>query len=94
MWSSGHSYSSRLFLRLLGIVYLCAFWSLGVQVRGLFGHAGILPITEFLADAARWISAQDPGASKLLALPTIFWFASSDARWSERASPVRLARLR
>jgi len=60
-------------------VYLCAFWSLGVQVRGLFGHAGILPVTEFLATAARWISAQDPGASNLLALPTIFWFASSDA---------------
>ncbi len=74
-----YSYSSRLFLRLLGIVYLCAFWSLGVQVRGLFGHAGILPVTEFLATAARWISAQDPGASNLLALPTIFWFASSDA---------------
>jgi lipase maturation factor 1 len=60
-------------------VYLCAFWSLGVQVRGLFGHAGILPVTEFLANASRWISAQDPSASKLLALPTIFWFASSDA---------------
>jgi hypothetical protein len=60
-------------------VYLCAFWSLGVQIRGLFGHAGILPVTEFLAKASRWISAQDPSASKLLALPTIFWFASSDA---------------
>jgi len=64
---------------LLGIVYLCAFWSLGVQVRGLFGHAGILPVTEFLGNVSRWISAQDPGAWKLLALPTIFWFASSDA---------------
>jgi lipase maturation factor 1 len=60
-------------------VYLCAFWSLGVQVRGLFGHAGILPVTEFLANASRWIAAQDAGSSKLLALPTIFWFASSDA---------------
>jgi len=30
------------FLRLLGLVYLVAFWSLATQILGL-GHNGILP---------------------------------------------------
>ncbi len=32
-----------LFLRLLGVVYLCAFGSLAVQIAGLVGPTGILP---------------------------------------------------
>ena len=31
------------FLRLLGVVYLVAFWSLATQILGLVGHNGILP---------------------------------------------------
>ena len=31
------------FLRLLGLVYLVAFWSLATQILGLVGHNGILP---------------------------------------------------
>src|SRR3954468_6094445 len=34
---------TRLFLRVLGAVYLLAFWSLSMQVAGLIGHDGILP---------------------------------------------------
>ena len=33
-----------LFLRLLGAVYLAAFWSLASQISGLVGPAGILPL--------------------------------------------------
>jgi len=34
---------SWVFLRLLGAIYIAAFVSLGVQILGLVGHAGILP---------------------------------------------------
>ena len=42
---TGRSYAfgTWLFLRLLGVAYLTAFWSLGVQVRGLIGADGMLP---------------------------------------------------
>ena len=43
-----YALSSWLFLRLLGLVYLCAFWSLASQVRGLVGHDGILPADAFM----------------------------------------------
>jgi hypothetical protein len=68
-----------LFLRLLGLSYLCAFWSLGVQVRGLIGHDGILPADRFMDAAHRSAAAQDIGVSRWFALPTLFWFGSSDA---------------
>ena len=44
-------FSRRLFLRLLGVVYLIAFASLGVQMTGLVGSRGILPVADFLARA-------------------------------------------
>lgn len=62
----------RLFLAGLGLVYLAAFWSFGVQVRGLVGVDGILPAAPMLAAAARM------GPGRFLALPTLAWFASSD----------------
>ena len=37
---------SWLFLRLLGAIYVAAFASLAVQILGLAGHAGILPLDE------------------------------------------------
>ena len=35
-----------LFLRLLGAVYVIAFLSLAVQVEGLIGSKGILPVAD------------------------------------------------
>jgi len=46
--------SSWLFLRLLGVVYLAAFWSLGTQVIGLIGHSGILPADAYMSAARQW----------------------------------------
>lgn len=40
------------FLRLLGVTYLCAFTSYAVQVDGLIGSRGVLPAAEYL-DAVR-----------------------------------------
>jgi lipase maturation factor 1 len=41
--SSSYGRAAWLFLRLLGLVYLAAFWSLAIQVSGLVGPDGIIP---------------------------------------------------
>src|SRR6266542_2536213 len=64
---------SWLFLRLFGAIYIAAFASLGVQVLGLVGHEGVLPLGEYLS-AAR----QGWGAAAYWRLPTLFWLDSSD----------------
>jgi len=61
------------FLRLLAIVYAAAFMSLAVQITGLIGTAGILPLQEYLTAAA-----QTFGATRFLAVPTIFWLGGTD----------------
>jgi predicted DCC family thiol-disulfide oxidoreductase YuxK len=63
-----------LFLRGLGLVYLAAFVSLAVQILGLVGAQGILPLGEYLA-AAR----QGWGTDAYWRLPTLFWLDASDA---------------
>jgi len=63
----------RLFLRVLGVVYLIAFVSLGVQVEGLVGSRGILPVAPFL----EWVKGQ-VGARGYWLLPTLAWFDASD----------------
>jgi hypothetical protein len=63
----------RLFLGLLGLIYLAAFLSLRPQIPGLFGSQGILPAQPFL-DAVR--ERLGPGA--FFAFPGIFWAGASD----------------
>lgn len=65
---------SWVFLRLLGALYIVAFASLGVQIVGLVGEAGILPVGHYL-DAAR----QGWGMAAYWRLPTLLWLNSSDA---------------
>jgi len=69
------SYSTALglFPRLLGLVYLLAFASLLVQVKGLYGAHGILPIHE-VAEVLR----RKLGRWGFLRVPSIFWFKASD----------------
>lgn len=62
-----------LFLRFLGVIYLIAFVSLWVQVKGLMGGGGILPAREYL-DAVR----QHYGPERYYIVPTVFWLSSSD----------------
>jgi hypothetical protein len=66
--------SRRLFLRLLGVVYLIAFVSLGVQMTGLVGSRGILPVAEFLPGARMAF-----GADAFRIFPTLFWLWGTDA---------------
>src|SRR4051794_6323920 len=65
--------SRDLFIRSLGVVYACAFASMWVQMRGLFGSRGVLPVTEYL-QAAR----DQLGDQAFCRLPTLFWYDASD----------------
>jgi predicted DCC family thiol-disulfide oxidoreductase YuxK len=61
------------FLRLLGLIYLSAFVSFGVQARGLISSHGILPLEEFI-DAVSEIL----GAKRFFVMPMLFWINASD----------------
>ena len=63
-----------LFLRALGAIFLVAFLSLWIQIDGLIGSDGILPISATLDQAARHF-----GPSRFTQFPTLFWFSSTDA---------------
>jgi hypothetical protein len=62
-----------LFLRLLGVVYLAAFWSAGTQILGLVGHNGILPADQYM----RALSAIQ-GLNRFWIFPTLTWISASD----------------
>jgi predicted DCC family thiol-disulfide oxidoreductase YuxK len=65
------------FLRALALVYLAAFLSLGVQVHGLVGEAGLLPAGELL----EW-AHQLRGTSAVFLLPTLGWLDAGDTALS------------
>ena len=64
---------SALFIRLLGIIYLIAFASLLVQIEGLVGSQGILPVGDLLD----YVSAET-GSARVYMLPTVFWLDHSN----------------
>jgi hypothetical protein len=61
------------FLRLLGIVYALAFWSLSSQILGLIGKDGILPANGFLN-----LLAQHLGLERYWLFPTLAWINASN----------------
>ena len=63
-----------IFLRLLAVIYAIAFASLGIQAIGLIGADGITPVHDFLTRVAASF-----GPMRFLALPTVFWWNSTDA---------------
>ena len=62
------------FLRSLGGIYLIAFLSLWMQVDGLIGQNGILPIAGYLSAVREQV-----GGSVPFLLPTLCWLDSSNA---------------
>ncbi len=66
--------TQSIFLRLLAVIYGIAFASLGIQAIGLMGAQGITPVHDFLTRVAGSF-----GPMRFLALPTMFWFNSSDS---------------
>ena len=66
-------WAQRWFLRALGVIYLIAFVSLWVQVDGLVGSNGMLPVNQFLPAVRAQV-----GPDAYVLLPTLCWFNSSD----------------
>jgi hypothetical protein len=64
---------SELFLKALGIVYLIAFLSFGLQADGLVGSQGVLPLGNCLRGMHEAM-----GARAFWYVPTVFWVNSSD----------------
>ena len=62
-----------LLLRSLGAIYLVAFVSLWLQVDGLIGNEGILPVGQHLRFAREQL-----GSDAYFFLPTLCWFNSSN----------------
>jgi len=63
----------------MGIVYLVAFLSLGLQIRGLLGAQGLLPAASYLQQIEAYNNQlPEPG---ILAwnYPTVAWWSASDA---------------
>ena len=62
------------FLRLLGLIYLIAFWSFWSQVDGLIGHDGILPVAPWLDELRNRF-----GTEAYRLFPTLCWFNAGDS---------------
>lgn len=63
-----------LFLRGLALIYFAAFASMAVQIEGLVGENGILPLT-----AKMQLFEQFYPNQKFWHMPTLFWLDASDA---------------
>src|SRR5438445_3462346 len=62
-----------LFLKLLGLTCLGAFLSAWVQIQGLVGSRGILPVASYLAEMQQAL-----GDEAYWRLPTLCWLDTSD----------------
>ncbi|HGG58789.1 MAG TPA: lipase maturation factor family protein [Gammaproteobacteria bacterium] len=73
--SPAHDYRlvSQLFLKGLAVIYFSAFLSLSVQINGLAGPHGILPLIEL-----EQFYFQEFGTDALWMLPSLFWLNASD----------------
>ena len=65
--------TQQIFLRMLGVIYAIAFLSLWVQIDGLIGSGGILPISRYLAAAQSVM-----GDERYRLLPTLCWLNPGD----------------
>jgi hypothetical protein len=74
MWDP-HNYqlASWLTIKLLGAIYLFAWWPFVFQIKGLLGKNGILPIDKYLK-----IIYSYRGKKAYLLVPSLFWINSSD----------------
>jgi predicted DCC family thiol-disulfide oxidoreductase YuxK len=65
--------AERWFLRLVGLIYLIAFASFWIQVDGLIGQNGIIPVAPWLQQVRDRL-----GTEAYRLLPTLCWLNSSD----------------
>jgi predicted DCC family thiol-disulfide oxidoreductase YuxK len=72
----GFEVSTRWFLRGLGLIYVIAFWSLGIQLAALAGSHGLEPAQDLMRAARRELGG--PGWRSVTLLPTLCWWNDSD----------------
>jgi hypothetical protein len=72
--SPPYELTSWIFLRVLGVIYLIAFISLGTQILGLVGGGGILPAADYLRVLSQYL-----GRSRFWMAPSLYWFFPNDA---------------
>jgi len=66
------------FLRGLGLIYMAAFLSLWVQIRGLAGSNGILPVGLRMEALGRQAAEAHLGWTRFHLVPTFCWLNTSD----------------
>jgi lipase maturation factor 1 len=66
--------TQRIFVRLLAVIYAIAFGSLTVQVKGLLGAHGVLPVGDYLKAVA-----ESAGVARYVFVPSVFWMNYADA---------------
>lgn len=66
-----YALTGAVFLRALGVIYFIAFGSLAIQMLGLYGSQGILPIADLMG-------RQSLSFSSVWQMPTVFWLNSGD----------------
>ena len=71
--SGSFTIAQRCFATALGLIFLVAFTSLGVQVRGLMGERGIVPVARLLESAHTAL-----GSAAYFQVPTLAWLGSGD----------------
>ncbi len=69
---AAYEISGWIFPRVVGLVFLCAFLSLWVQIDGLAGSRGILPV------AAQLEAARHLPAGAFLQMPSLLWLGAGD----------------
>ncbi|MEX1110693.1 MAG: lipase maturation factor family protein [Chthoniobacterales bacterium] len=70
--------SGWLFPRLAGLIFLCAFVSLWVQIDGLTGSRGILPVAEHLEALRAHFTAQGSPMTAWSQVPSLLWLGADD----------------
>ena len=86
MWEAGSSFISQaLFIKLLALSYLFAFFSLSQQVKGLFGSQGIVPIQEYVGHIQKKFARKT-----FYYLPSLFLYRSDDRtlQWAANGGVV------
>jgi len=71
---ASHVLTRWIYLRLLGLVFLIAFLSLGIQTKGLIGEHGIQPASRLLEA----MSSSLPASERFNRFPTLCWLSPGD----------------
>jgi hypothetical protein len=73
LWRGSGARAGDLYRRVLALIFIVAWLSLGDQVRLLMGARGLMPLRDFIE------AARDQGQLTFADFPTIFWWTQSDA---------------